>query len=307
MKALVIGGNGFIGSHLVDKLLAEGWEVVVLDLYERRFDPIPPQVRFIQGDWNQTFLVREALLGANVVFLLAWTMIHETATQDPAADVHANLIPSIHLIDACRQAGVGRLVFVSSGGTVYGPAQALPISERHPQDPINAYGVTKLAVEKYLQMFHHLYGLEYAILRPSVAYGPRQNPLGRQGAVAVFLYRVAHDLPITIWGDGHTTRDYFYVSDLANALVASAERCLKTEHIFNIGGSHGISLNQLLALVEKEVGKQAIVEYRPARRFDAPQIVLDTRLARRELDWQPEVSLVEGLELTWRWMSSVMA
>ena len=158
MKALVIGGNGFIGSHLVDELLKQDWEVVVLDFQERRYGPMPPSVHFIRGDLNQTYLVREALAGVEIVFHLAWATIHETSNQDPAADITANLIPSIHLFEACRLMGVRRLVFTSSGGTVYGPAQTLPIAETHPQNPINGYGITKLAVEKYLHMFHHLHG-----------------------------------------------------------------------------------------------------------------------------------------------------
>jgi len=306
VRALVIGGNGFIGSHLVDKLVASEWDVVVFDLHERRYDPMPPKVNFIRGDLNQSYLIREALTGADIVFHLAWTTIHETSNQDPAADVSANLIPSVRLFEACQRAGVCRVVFTSSGGTVYGPARELPIPETHPQNPITAYGITKLAVEKYLQMFEHLYHLDYVILRPSVPYGPRQNPLGRQGAVTVFLYRVAHGLPVTIWGDGSTTRDYFYISDLADALVASAERDLGENRIFNIGGGAEISLNQLVVLVEETIGQKAVVEYRPARHFDASRIVLDTSLARQELNWRPKVSLAQGLAQTWAWMSATI-
>jgi UDP-glucose 4-epimerase len=305
MKALVVGGNGFLGSHLVDRLIRERWEVVVLDLQRRRYDSIPPEVNFVQGDLQQPFLVRETLAGVEVVFHLAWTTIHETANQDLAADVQENLIPSIRLIEACRWAGVRRFVFVSSGGTVYGPAQELPIPETHVQRPINSYGITKLAVEKYLHMFEHLYGLEYAVLRPSVPYGPRQNPLGRQGAVAVFLYRVAHGLPVVIWGDGRTSRDYFYVSDFIDALVCSAERDLDQDHVFNVGGGKAVSLLQLLELVEGTVGKKATVEYQPVRAFDARHIVLDTHRAKRVLDWRPKVPLTEGLVRTWHWISSL--
>ena len=306
MKALVIGGNGFIGSHLVDELLNQGWEVVVLDFQERRYDPIPTSLHFVRGDLNQTYLVREALTGIDIVFHLAWATIHETSNQDPAADVTANLIPSIQLFENCRLMGVRRIVFISSGGTVYGPAQALPIAETHPQNPINGYGITKLAVEKYLQMFYHLHGLEYAILRPSVPYGPRQNPLGRQGAVAVFLYRIAHGLPITLWGDGSVTRDYFFISDLVQALITATVQNLGQERIFNIGGPEEISLLQLVKHIENTIEKKANLEYLPARKFDASHIVLDTSLAKKILNWQPNVDIKEGLEKTWAWMSSAI-
>jgi len=302
MKALVVGGNGFIGSHLVDELVSRNWQVVVLDLYERRFDPVPQPVQFIRGDLSHPFLLREALLNVDVVFHLAWTTIHEIANQDPAADVRANLIPSIHLLEACQQAGVGRVVFTSSGGTVYGPVHQLPIPETHPKGPITGYGITKLAVEKYLHMFRQLYGLDYAVLRPSVPYGPRQNPLAKQGAVAVFLYRVSRGLPITIWGDGSTMRDYFYISDLVNALVAAGEKELDADPVFNIGGAEEISLSHLVQRVEETVGKKAIVEYRPARAFDAPRIALNTSRASEVLNWHSNVRLSQGLACTWTWM-----
>lgn len=305
MRALVIGGNGFIGSHLVDRLVENHWDVTVLDLQERRYDTLSRQVHLIKGDMTQLYLVREALAGEDVVFLLAWATIHEIANADPTADIQANLIPTIQVLEACCQANVKRVVFVSSGGTVYGPAPQLPIAETHPQNPITAYGITKLAVEKYLHMFSHLYGLDYVILRPSVPYGPRQNPLGRQGAVAVFLYRVAHEIPITIWGDGSTTRDYFYISDLAFALEAGATRTLGKQRIFNIGGSEEISLNRLVEIVELTVGKRAILEYRPTRAFDAQRVVLDTRLATLELGWQPKVTMLQGVAETWQWLSRV--
>jgi UDP-glucose 4-epimerase len=307
MKALVIGGNGFIGSHLVDELLTQGWEVVVLDFQDRRYGPMPPSLHFIRGDLNQIYLVREALTGVDVVFHLAWATIHETSTQDPTADITANLLPSIHLFEACRLMGVRRVVFTSSGGTVYGPTNALPVLESHPKNPINGYGITKLAVEKYLQMFHHLYGLEYAILRPSVPYGPRQNPLGRQGAVAVFLYRIAHGLPIAIWGDGGSiTRDYFFISDLVQALIASAIRDLNRERIFNIGGKEEISLLRLVSLIENTIDKKANLEYLPARKFDVSRILLNTDLAKKVLDWQPATGMAEGLKKTWAWMSAAV-
>jgi UDP-glucose 4-epimerase len=306
MKGLVIGGNGFIGSHLVDELLDQDWEVVVLDFQERRYEPMPSSVHFIRGDLNQTYLVREALTGVDVVFHLAWATIHETSNQDPTADITVNLIPTIHLFEACRLMGVHRIIFTSSGGTVYGPAQVLPIIETHPQNPINAYGITKLAVEKYLQMFHHLHELDYVILRPSVPYGPRQNPLGRQGAVAVFLYRIAHGLPVTLWGNGSTTRDYFFVSDLIQALITAADQDLGQERIFNLGGPEEISLLQLIQHIENTIEKKAHLEYLPARKFDASRIVLDTNLAKKVLHWTPEVEIKEGLEKTWNWMSTTI-
>jgi UDP-glucose 4-epimerase len=306
MKVLVIGGSGFIGSHLVDELIDKGWAVAVLDFQERRYGSIPPSVKFIRGDINQAYLVREALTGVDIVFHLAWATIHETSNEDPTADISANLIPSIQLFEACQRMGVRRVVFTSSGGTVYGQAQTLPIRENHPQNPLNGYGITKLAAEKYLQMFHHLHGLDYAILRPSVPYGPRQNPMGRQGAVAVFLYRISRGLPITLWGDGSVSRDYFYISDLVQALIAAAVRDMGPERVFNIGGPKEISLLQLINYVEKTIDKKARVEYLPGRKFDASRIILDTSQAKKILQWEPKVEIEQGLAKTWDWMSTAI-
>jgi UDP-glucose 4-epimerase len=303
MRALVIGGNGFIGSHLVDRLVGAHWDIQVLDLQDRRYGKLPSNVRLIKGDMTHHYLVREALAGTDVVYLLAWAMIHEIANADPVADIQANLIPTIQVLEACCNTDVKRVVFISSGGTVYGPAMGVPIAETHPNSPISAYGITKLAVEKYLHMFRQLYGLDYVVLRPSVPYGPGQNPLGKQGAVAVFLYRTARGLPITIWGDGSATRDFFYVSDLITALEASATRSLDIHRVFNIGGNEEISLNRLLEITQELVGKKALVEYQPARLFDAQRVVLDTGLATRELGWRPQTPFLQGVAETWRWMS----
>lgn len=302
MRALVIGGNGFVGSHLVDRLVDRHWAVQVLDVRERRLGELPSSVRLIKGDMADNKLVHKALSETDVVFLLAWSTIHETATADPVADVQANLIPAIRVLEACRDTGVRRVVFISSGGTVYGPTISIPINEAHPTNPINAYGITKLAVEKYLFMYHHLYGLDYVVLRPSVLYGPGQNHTGRQGAVAVFLYRTAKSIPITIWGDGSATRDFFYISDLITALEAAATRPLRQYRVFNIGGNEEISINRLLEIVQEAVGKKAVVEYRPARLFDAQRVVLDTELAARELDWRPQIPFRQGVSETWQWM-----
>lgn len=306
MKALITGGNGFIGSHLVDALVARDCQVVVFDRNDRLYDTIPPQVQFIQGDFSQCDSVVSALKDVDVLFHLSWESIHDTSNQDPAGDVIANLVPTINLIEACHQAGTGRLVFVSSGGTVYGVPKSLPVPESHPQDPISAYGISKLAVEKYLQLFHRLHGTEYVIFRPSVPFGPRQNPLGQQGAVAKFLHHVAHGLTVTIWGDGSVSRDYFYVSDLVDALIAGAEHELGKQRIFNIGGPEAISLLQLLRHVEDVVGRKGNVQFAAPRRFDVPAIWLDTRMAQQELGWRTRIPVQEGLVRTWQWMKSTI-
>ena len=242
----------------------------------------------------------------DVVVHLAWATIHEKSNKDPSNDVIVNLVPTLQLINLAIKANVKRFVFMSSGGTVYGPVLKLPIEENHPNNPINAYGINKLSVEKYLQMFNYLKEMDYAILRPSVPYGPRQNPLGRQGAVSVFLYRVAKGLPLDIWGTGDITRDYFHVSDLVDAIITVLDIELDRERVFNIGGAEEVSLSRLVSYVEETVGKKAHIRYHRSRNFDVPNLMLNTARANECLAWSPKISLKKGLCETWEWMSKTL-
>ncbi len=302
---LVTGGNGFIGSHLVDRLAGQA-SVIVFDRRERRYDPPPPGVRSVTGSLSDRDLVRNVLteFGVETVYHLAWSSIHETATRHPVADIESNLMPTVQLLDACREAGVRRVVYISSGGTVYGMPRARTITEDHPTQPINAYGVTKLTVEKYLGAYHHLYGLEYVIFRPSVPYGPRQNPLGRQGAVTVFLYRALRGEPIVIFGDGQTSRDFFFVTDMLEPLVQAGNSAAGSNEVFNLGGGSACSLNELVAAIESVIGRSVTVRYEPARRIDAPTICLDCEAARRTFGWRPVTSLHAGIAQTAAWMQA---
>ena len=302
--ALVTGGNGFIGSHLVDELIAQSWQVYVIDTQDRRFDSFPQKARFIGRTLSERDLLNDVLSDVDTVFHLAWNSIHETANQNLIEDVKTNLFASINLLESCVQANVKRFVFTSSGGTVYGPTQTVPIPEAHPTLPINAYGVNKLAIEKYLNMFHHLYGLNYTIFRPSVPYGPRQNHLGSQGAVPIFMHRIYKGLPITLWGDGQTTRDFFYITDLTDAMVSVAQLKSVDSAIFNIGGGQEISLLELIEMIEKIVGKKAQIQYQPKRKFDVQRIKLSTEKAKQKFGWTPKISLQVGLKLTWQWMQA---
>jgi UDP-glucose 4-epimerase len=303
MKALVTGGSGFIGTHLVDELVTRGWKVRVLDLFDRRYGSLPRSVELVRADLSNDYALREALTDVEIVFHLAWGSIHEVATRDPLHDIEMNVMPSVRLIEHCRTVGVQRLVFLSSGGTVYGPARYLPIDEAHPTDPISAYGVTKLAVEKYLHMYHHLYGLDYVVLRPSVPYGPYQDPRRRQGAVSVFLYRALKGEPLDVWGDGSVVRDYFFIGDLISAMVlAATTREIEGGRVFNIGGGRGYSLNELIQVVEQVTGRPAMVRYQPGRPIDVPSVVLDTSHAAACFQWTPQVELADGVVRTWHWI-----
>ncbi|NOX63638.1 MAG: NAD-dependent epimerase/dehydratase family protein [Chloroflexi bacterium] len=305
---LVTGGCGFIGGHLVNHLSKLGHNVLVFD----RQPPPPwlsdlPRIRFERGDLLKLLAKDELLEGVDAIYHLAWAHIPESATQHPVNDIQTNLITTVRLLQAASERGVRRILFPSTGGAIYGLVTRLPVSEDHPKEPISAYGVTKLAAEKYIELYHRLHGLEYAILRPSAPYGPWQDPLGRQGAVAVFMGRILTGRPITIWGDGDAIiRDFFHISDLVRAFLLAAHHPAETA-IYNIGGGQPISLNQLLAEIMRIAGPQhkVIIHHRPPRPFDVPRLVLDITRARETLGWTPQTRLSEGLASTWAWCRDV--
>lgn len=309
MNILVTGGSGFIGSHLVDGLARpQRDEVIYLDRVPRGFEPAPAGAQFVEGDFTDEGTVRRLLAARrfDVVYHAAWASIHESSIKDPAGDIAANLLPSLRLLEACRETGVRRVIFISSGGQVYGIPASQPVPESAPTHPISGYGISKLIVEKYVQMYAHLYGLETVIFRPSVPYGPRQNPHRRQGAAVVFIHHLLHDLPIEIWGDGRGVRDYFYIDDLARALVQAADSPAAAGRVMNLGGARAYSVNELLRTAETVLGKTVPVTYLDSRQFDVPDLKLDTRVAEEALGWQAQVDLPEGIRRTAAWMAEWM-
>jgi UDP-glucose 4-epimerase len=239
-----------------------------------------------------------------VVYHFVSTTLPKTSNDDPIYDVRSNLIDTLQLLEACVEAGVRKVIFASSGGTVYGLPQTVPITEEHPTSPITSYGIVKLAVEKYLGLFNHLHGLDYTALRISNPYGSYQDPGGQQGAIVVFLHRLHTGQPITIWGDGRVVRDYLYVADLVDALVLAAE--VEThQKVLNVGSGRGTTLNELVAIIAEVTGERPEVEYVPGRALDVPANVLDVARARDELGWSPTTDLTEGIERTWHWIRTL--
>jgi UDP-glucose 4-epimerase len=301
LKSLVLGGNGFIGSHLVDGLLEEGHPVRIYDRSPNRFHTTPQNAEYVEGELGNHGLIREAVEGVEAVFHFVSTAIPKTSNDDPIYDVRSNLIDTLQLLESCVEARVRKVIFASSGGTVYGQPQTMPITENHPTNPITSYGIVKLAVEKYLGLFDHLHGLGYTALRISNPYGPYQNPGGQQGAVPVFL-RTGH--PVTIWGDGSVVRDYLYVSDLVEALKLAAEAETQ-QKVFNVGSGRGTTLNELVAIMAEVTGERPEVEYVPGRALDVPANVLDVARVREELGWSPRTELAEGIDRTWGWIRTL--
>jgi len=307
MKAVVIGGNGFIGTHLIEFLVRDGVSVRAFDRYPSQFVQPKKEVEYVIGDLGNHGALAEIVENADWVFHLAYTTLPKTSNDDPAYDVRSNLIDAVQLLQSCKEAGVKKVIFVSSGGTVYGVPQTVPILETHPTNPICSYGITKLAIEKYLQLFFHLYGLDYAVARISNPYGEGQNPNAKQGAIGVFLGKVARGEPIEIWGTGDVVRDYLHIDDAAHALIKAAryKSAADGPRIFNIGSGQGHSLNEIVDEIKLVVDREVIVEHKPARSLDVQANVLDTTLARTCLGWKPTIDLRTGLTRAWSWIKTL--
>lgn len=302
MNVLVLGGNGFIGSHIVDSMLDAGHSVRVFDRSPDPWRKSVEGVRYFFGDFEDRPLLAEALQGVDLVVHLISTTVPSTSNLDPVADIQSNLVRSVQLFQLMSAAGVRRVVYFSSGGTVYGVPSVLPIPEGAALNPICSYGVVKVAVEKYLSMFDHLYGFRSLVLRPSNPFGPRQGHVGVQGVVATFMQKILRGEAISIWGDGSVRRDYIEVTDLARMCSLAIET--DATGVFNVGSGVGLSLRELVAMIEQVTGIKAVVDYQPARRFDVPEIVLDIGRAGRELGWQPQIGMLDGLHRYYDWLRS---
>ncbi len=303
LRYLVLGANGFLGSHLLKTLIESGHQVVAYDQHEGPSSGFADeQLRWVQGDFCQEDDWQTILSEVDVCFHLISTTVPKTSTDDPALDVSQNLVGTIRLLEAARGAQV-KFVFVSSGGTVYGKVQTRLVDETHPTDPLCSYGICKLAIEKYFQLYRHLYQTDGIILRIANPYGEWQSPDAVQGVIAVFLGRILRNQPIEIWGDGEVIRDYIYVQDVVSGMIA-ASNYSGEETMFNLGSGSGINLKQLLNKIEEVAGTQGEVTFHQGRAFDVPRNVLNIERARKELNWAPKVTLEEGLQKTVVWMKT---
>ncbi len=304
MRVLIIGGNGFIGSHLTRFLVDQDQEVKVYSRSQNIYCPPIPNVTYVMGDLADQVLIASALKDIDIVYQLMSGTIPSTSNQNPTDDVNSNVINTLKLLQACVDASIQKVIFASSGGTVYGIPRSIPITEDHPTNPICSYGITKLMIEKYLSLFHYLYGLDYTILRIANPYGSYQNPTGKIGVITIFLNQIMQNQPLKIWGNGETVRDYLYVSDVIQALYRAQTHGLP-EKLFNIGSGKGTSLNLLLDKMRIVIRQDFKVEYASSRVVDVPTNVLDISRAERIMGWQPRVPMEDGLQKTWQWLQQI--
>ncbi len=299
MNYLVLGGDGFQGYHLCRRLLENGNTVRVFDRTSFNKDKLAGAGKgldWVEGDFGDHQLVEQAVSDVDVIFHLICTTLPKTSNDDPAYDVMSNVVPTLRLLEKARTTGVKKIIFFSSGGTVYGVPETLPIAEDHPTRPICAYGIHKLSIEKYLHLYHVLHGVDYAIVRIANPYGANQSVDRGQGAIAVFLHKMFAGEPVEVWGDGSVVRDYIHVDDVVEAVVRLIAY-KGTHKIFNIGSGRGLSINEIIAIITKALRHRPMIRYQPGRALDVPANVLDVRRAEQELGWHPKISFEEGIRM----------
>ena len=300
----VLGGLGFIGSHLSRALVSEDYHVRIFDrLYASRtlIKDFEHQVEVVEGDITRQGDVISAIKDVDMVFHLIHTTVPASSMQDPVYDIASNVAGCVHWLKNLSKTRVSQVFYISSGGTVYGPALTQPISEIHPTNPINSYGITKLAIEKYVAMYASMFDITYRILRPSNVYGIGQKLHIEQGIIGVMANLALHQQPLEVWGDGHSTRDYIHVRDLVNACIGLLSY-KGMERIFNISSGVGHSVLDIIELLREHIAPFPEVLYKSQRDFDVPVNILDNTKLTEELRWHPQVKLVDGIAEVVQWL-----
>lgn len=301
---LVIGGGGFIGSHLVLKLLESGRkDIRVVGRSNKPRFYLPKEVSYISGDISNENFVRSILQNCDEVIDLAYSTIPKTSYEDPVHDVLANLPSTVTLMKIASEFNLRRFILVSSGGTVYGNAAYLPIDEFHLTNPVSPYGITKLAVEKYALMFHHLNELPVVIVRPGNPYGPNQLGNLGQGFIASVMFALLNNKQVNIFGERGTVRDYIFIDDLADGVVAALDNG-KVGEVYNIGTGIGLDNREVLDEIVK-ISDQTVyplnLAIQPERPFDVAENVLSSSKLTYVSGWRPQTNFSKGLEKTWAW------
>ncbi|WP_419737141.1 NAD-dependent epimerase/dehydratase family protein [Pseudomonas sp. COR18] len=305
-STLVIGGGGYIGAYLVPQLLATGRRVTVLG---RRAQPrfaLAQDATYVCGDFGQQTLICDLLDTHQEVIHLAYATVPNTSFENPLADLLQNLPPTVQLFTEAARRSI-KLVLISSGGTVYGEAQSVPIGEEHPANPISPYGVTKLTLENYAYLYAKTHGLQFVCVRPANAYGVGQRPFIGQGFISTAIASAIKGLPIKVFGETGSIRDYLYISDVASGIVSALELG-KASECYNLGSSIGSTnmdiVNHIRPLMQ-QINCEVDVEHQAERVFDVKKNVLDSSKLTQDTGWQAKTSLIDGLVATrdWLWSS----
>jgi UDP-glucose 4-epimerase len=297
-KILVTGGAGFIGSHIVDTLIAAGYDVAVIDnLHTGKLENVHPSAHFYHVDLRDAEAVERVFAAEHPA-----CVVHEAALADvrgsftdPAEYATVNVIGTLHLLEAARCYGVRKVLFASTGGAIYGQLANLPATEESPAHPLDPYGASKLACEHYLYLYGYNFGLQYCALRYPNVFGPRQDPFGEAGVVAIFTGKMLRNEPAVINGDGTQQRDFVYVGDIARANLLALDH---GNGIYNIGSGIGTDINTIFGELARLTDYQLPESHAPAKQGEVDKIYLNAERARRELGWERQTSLAEGLAQT---------
>lgn len=304
MTKLIIGGAGFIGGNLARALVAKGEHPRLFNRPSYRvsnIEDIINEVDLVHGDFMDDVALSKALDGVDTVFHLVSTTFPSMTTESSVYDVLSNFLPTIRLLEICLKKGVKKIIYASSGGTIYGEPQYNPIDEDHPLMPSSAYGQSKLTIENFLKFYARTTELDIDILRVSNPYGPGQNPFGIQGIIAVAMGCLMVKRPLSIFGQGNAVRDYIFIDDVVRALILSAEK--RGSFTTNISSGVGKSTLEIVDAVEKVTGQMIDKIFIPPREGDVLINVLANNLAREVYDWNPEIEILDGLSVTWDWMN----
>lgn len=300
MKILITGGAGFIASHIQDAYLASGHEVAVIDnLVTGNKKNLNSKAKFYEVDITSS-VVAEIFQSfrPDVVSHHAAQMDVRKSVADPTYDAQVNVLGFINLLEAARKVGTKKFIFSSTGGAIYGEQEYFPADEKHPKNPASPYGLSKFVGEEYLNLYERLYGISHVVLRYANIYGPRQNPHGEAGVVAIFCQKLLQDQAPLINGDGKQTRDYVFVADVVRANLLALDSPL--QGTYNIGTGIESDVNELAKTLGKLAGKENF-EHGPAKAGEQQRSVISTQLAEKTFGWKPEVKLAEGLKITFDW------
>ena len=301
MKILISGGAGFIGSHFTDKLIEQGHQVVVIDnLSTGKKENINPQAQFylldiIDPKLSEIFEKEKP----EAVFHLAAQIDVRKSVADPIEDAKTNILGSLNLLENCKKFNIKKVVFISTGGAIYGEADIIPTPETYPALPVSPYGVAKLTIEKYLNYYYKVFNLNYTVLRLANVYGPRQNPLGEAGVVAIFTNKLLKNEQPIIYGNGEQTRDYVFVKDVVSAGILALEK--DKIGVFNVGTGEETSVNELFSILIKAIKTTIKPIYKPERQGEQRRSCLDYSKTKEELNWKPNYDLDKGIEETLNW------
>lgn len=301
MKILVTGGAGFIGSWVSDVFIQEGHQVLIIDdLSSGSKENLPKEAEFIECDIRNFKKVEEIIsdFKPDVIDHHAAQIDVRKSVENPMHDAEINIVGTLHLIESAIRNKVKKFIFASTGGAIYGEPEIIPADEKTYPFPISPYGTSKYAVEKYLGYYNAVHGFDYVALRYANVYGPRQNPHGEAGVIAIFCNRILSDSPCTVFGDGGQTRDYVYVGDIAKANIKSLDAPVGS---YNIGTGIESSVNDLISELKKSSGINFQVDYGEERLGEVQSISLEVTQAEKVLGWKPSINLADGIQKTWNW------